>query len=579
MHPRLQATLASVRALRGFDAGRCLAAKVALLRRYFATSRLTTAVVGVSGGVDSAVVLGLLARAMRGEGSPVARVVAVLAPYRDIPQGVSNQAAASERGRAAARAFAVECVELDLSAVHGAAKRSIEAAVGVAGGPWADGQLVSNLRTPALYQVVTLLTQAGSPAVLVGTTNRDEGSYIGYFGKASDGLVDLQAISDLHKHEVYALARLLDVPASVVDAAPTGDIWDGRDDLALIGVPFAAVELVTALRCLPDDERADLQADWDAAARAEFAGWHARVERLHRENAHKYLGSSPAAHLDVHERAVPGGWRVDVEPARTGGPFVNPVDLKIEALDRRAAVVREDLPGRGDSAAVLHGVLSPAERAALLAALAGHAWVPVGIDGRRAGFDPATAPTGSWRLSYHDPRLARALWTRIAPHVPAVRLMDAHTPTDCDDEPVWRAVGINPLLRMIRYRDGGGLVPHHDSTYVHSADERTLMSVVLSLTGGGETRIIKDPQAGLPRRERTYADWPTYARPEDVALAVPLPAGSALLLDHRILHDTAPIVGPDRIVVRTDIVYRRCGVAWDRVAPARMLGMAPDEAP
>lgn len=578
MHPRLQATLTGLRALRGFDAERCLRAKVALLQRYFRRSSLTTAVVGVSGGVDSAVVLGLLARAAVGD-SPIARVVAVLAPYRTIAQGVSNQAIATERGREAVQAFGTECVEVDLSAMHGAAKRSLEAAVGVAGGPWADGQLVSNLRTPALYQVVTLLTQAGSPAVLVGTTTRDEGAYIGYFGKASDGLVDLQPISDLHKHEVYALARLLDVSRSIVDAAPTGDIWDGRDDAALIGVPFAAVELYTLLACLPDDERAASQADWDDAARAVFAGWRARIEQLHRENAHKYLGSSPAAHLDVHERAVPGGWRAEAGPTPEVGAFVNPVELRVDVVDRtgRSPVEREDVPGLADSAAILHGVLTASECAALLGELAAHTWVPVGRDGRRPGFDPSTSPIGSWRLSTFNARLARALWTRIAPRLPAVRLMDADTPTDCDDEPVWRAVGLNPLLRFIRYRDGGGLVPHYDSTYIGGPDERTLMSVVLSVTGGGETRMIKDPQAVLPRARRRYEDWPAFARPEDVALAIPLRAGSALILDHRILHDTAPIVGDDRIVLRTDINYRRCGVPWDRVFPARMLGMAADE--
>jgi hypothetical protein len=152
--------------------------------------------------------------------------------------------------------------------------------------------------------------------------------------------------------------------------------------------------------------------------------------------------------------------------------------------------------------------------------------------------------------------------------------MDDRTPTDHDDHPVWRAHGLNPLMRFIRYRPGGGLVPHYDSSFVRSAGERTLMSVVLGLTDG-ETRIIHDSQVDVPRARKDYADWPAFARPEDVALAIPLRAGSALILDHRILHDSAPISRDvDKLVLRTDVMFVRCGVPAERVFPARMLGMA-----
>ncbi|WP_258957573.1 hypothetical protein [Legionella sainthelensi] len=42
--------------------------------------------------------------------------------------------------------------------------------------------------------------------------NRDEGSYVGFFGKASDAMVDIQLISDLHKSEVKKLALFLNIP-------------------------------------------------------------------------------------------------------------------------------------------------------------------------------------------------------------------------------------------------------------------------------------------------------------------------------------------------------------------------------
>ncbi|MDB4930853.1 MAG: NH(3)-dependent synthetase, partial [Myxococcaceae bacterium] len=71
---------AQLRAARGFDADEALAAKVGRLRAWFAAEGLDAAVVGLSGGVDSALVLGLLRAAMAGPASPLRRVVALLLP-------------------------------------------------------------------------------------------------------------------------------------------------------------------------------------------------------------------------------------------------------------------------------------------------------------------------------------------------------------------------------------------------------------------------------------------------------------------------------------------------------------------
>src|SRR5213075_1289727 len=131
---------------------------------------------------------------------------------------------------------------------------------------------------------------------VVGTTNRDEGAYLGFFGKASDGMVDLQPISDLHKSEVRALARHLGVPDDVVDAVASGDVHDGRNDEQMIGASYDEVEAFLRLRELGLDPAL-------CGARALAA-----IERQHATNRHKYAVGSPAVHLDVMPRGVPGGW-------------------------------------------------------------------------------------------------------------------------------------------------------------------------------------------------------------------------------------------------------------------------------
>ena len=599
LDPELARLLERLRRRRGFVAGQCVQAKVSLLNSYARESGLRACVVGVSGGVDSAVTLALASRAAREPGSPLRRIVAALMPMF-VAEGATNQEVALARGRAVAERFGVEAVTVDLSPGHVAVKRAVDDALAVSGGPWAAGQLVSYLRSPALYYLTSLLAQQGAPAVLLGTTNRDEGGYIGFFGKASDGMVDIQLISDLHKSEVYELARQLGVPGGVIAATPAGDVFDGRTDEQMIGASYDFIELYTLHLALGDAaERARREGELGPAARRQFQELRARLEALHGYNAHKYLGGSPAIHLDAYERAVPGGWTegpaAPVQAAAAaGGAWVGEFAVSRATLERleRArdvAPVREDLRDLGDSGFMVHGLLTPDERRALRDELADQTWVPVGRDGMQRGFDPRRDVTGSYRATSHEPAIAGLLWERLAGRIPMLRTMQGDTPTDWDGSRVWRAVGVNPLLRFIRYERGGLLVPHHDAPYEAPDGGRTLMSVLVYLSDdigaddGGATRLLIDPQRNRPLDERDYSDW-SAPEPSDssrVLVRVLPRGGSALILDHRVLHDAEVLAGErPKLLLRTDLLFRRCGLATRAPGPARsplwdQLGLAP----
>jgi NAD+ synthetase len=578
LHPDLAGALQALRRRRGFDVERCIEAKTALLNAYLTASGLQACVVGVSGGVDSAVTLGLACRAAAQPGSPIRKVVAALLPMF-VSEGATNQDTALSRGREVADRFGARCLTVDLSSGHGAVKGAVDAALGITGGPWASGQLVSYLRTPALYYLASLLTQQGSPSLLLGTTNRDEGAYIGFFGKASDGMVDIQLISDLHKSEVYAVARHLGVPASVIDATPTGDVFDGRTDEEMIGASYDFIELYTLYLTLDSDAaRSRLEERWSEEARRQFQELRARLEALHGYNAHKYLGGSPAIHLDAHERAVPGGWRRDAEPV---APALGPraawvgeftlAPLTLDRLDPRRAIAPrlEPIQDFGDSAFLVHDLLAPDECTALRAALAAQSWVPVGQNGMVRGFDPSRDVTGSHRATSFEPRVADLLWERLAGRIPMLRTMRDDTPTDWQGSRVWRAVGINPLLRFIVYRRGGLLVPHYDAPYEAPDGRRTLMSVLVYLSDAkgeadrGATRLLVDPQRNRPLSERDYTDWPSPepSNSPRVLFRVPPRKGSTLILDHRVLHDARAHEGDSpKILLRTDILFGPCGI-------------------
>lgn len=313
LHPDLERALQSLRATRGFDARLCIEGKAEMLNGYLADHGLQSVVVAVSGGVDSALVLGLAAHAAERPGSPIRRIVAALLPV--LTDGaVTGQAEATARGIEVCRAFGVQPLTLDVTATHQAIKQIADQAMGVTGQDWASGQLAAYARTPVLYYLTSLLSEQNTPGVILGTTNRDEGAYLGYVGKASDGMVDVQLIADLHKSEVYACAEQIGVPDSVLDAVPTGDMYDGRTDEEVFGTSYDFVELylnmlaVGAGSWLGADRVAALHESWSEPARAQYRQLATRLEKLHRHNLHKYLGRSPAVHLNLYPSAVPGGW-------------------------------------------------------------------------------------------------------------------------------------------------------------------------------------------------------------------------------------------------------------------------------
>ena len=572
----LQKALEDVRKERRFDPHLYIEAKATLINAYLTRFGLKSCVVAVSGGIDSAVVLGLVQAARRMPGSPIERVVAVLLPVYE-STGVTGQADATARGREVCQAFGVEPMHIPLKHALSMLTEAVEAGVGIEGGDWAEGQVASYLRTPALYYVTSLLVQEKTPGVLVGTTNRDEGGYIGYIGKASDGMVDVQPISDLHKSEVRQVAAVLGVPTSVQEVAPTGDMFDGKTDEEVFGFPYDFLEFYQAWLSFPVEKQEAMRLAWSDETLAEFDHLSDNVEKMHRYNHHKYLGRSPAVHLDAMEAAVPGGWdnrqapvaRATALTSFSTGPFVNAVTLPetvVETLKAGPCVPPKisAFPTLGDSARRFERLLCRTEVDVLRAGLPDlSTWTPVGVDGYLSNYKAGDA-IGSWRASVYSEELAEIIYKRIQPALPPLRVLHDHDQTDHEGHPVWRPIGVNPLLRFIAYTKGGLLVPHYDGPYVCDDRKRTLMTLVIYLSDaapddGGATRFIRDPQAGVQVDARDLGDWAAPAKPEDVRFELVPAAGTGMIWDHRILHDSSPIATDSvKMILRTDVVFERC---------------------
>jgi NAD+ synthetase len=559
---------------RGFDVEHYISAKIALLRHYFFNMRIDTCIVGVSGGVDSAVVLGLLQGVLKLPNSPLQRVIPVLLPMHCV--GATQQTMATQRGEAVASHFHLTESTIDLSDIHRILSHTVDVQVGIHANAWAAGQLVSYLRTPVLYYYAALLQQEGMKSIVCGTTNRDEGAYLGFFGKASDGMVDLQVISDIHKSEVYQIARKLSVPSCILNASPSGDTYDGKTDEEMLGVSYDFVELYLHWLNLPcPKNKNNILASLSDLAKKEFERGAACIEKRHQTNFHKYFDGTPALHMDVYQRAVIGGWQIrntTTTQQINADQFVGYCTLNLDDVYVHIASAPQPpdmtaLPGFQTSAYQLTHLLPQSAITLLCEQFLKQRWVPANQFGYPLHENPRYASASSYRATIYDPSLADALYQRILlTSFPRLKSVNAYSSAETVSHPYWRLVGVNPTFRFIKYDKEGYLLPHYDAGYDFQDNQRhTLMSMLIYLTDsadeGGLTRFLWDKQRYLPTSERDFRDHPTKSLSTDSLSDLFPQAGSALIFDHRLLHEaTSWEADTSRLVLRTDLIFEKCGV-------------------
>mmetsp|Transcript_8018 Transcript_8018/g.22048 ORF Transcript_8018/g.22048 Transcript_8018/m.22048 type:complete len:314 (-) Transcript_8018:326-1267(-) len=229
------------------------------------------------------------------------------------------------------------------------------------------------------------------------------------------------------------------------------------------------------------------------------------------------------------------------------------------APPEREAVVDGGRCG-GDSC-VVHGLLSPAESAALVRAAEA---VPADEGGFSFWGDPSPSRAAHLfrsadTLEAHEPGLAGALWARMAHLVDKVVHIVPDSPRfERDLEGAWEPVGLNPHLLFARYLPGGHFAPHVDGQTEVDFNTRSLFSVIIYLStceAGGATRLLEGEQGEATTRD---GQGRLVATEEAVAAVVRPRCGSALVFYHGILHDGDAVApGEVKYIVRTDVMYRR----------------------
>lgn len=217
------------------------------------------AVLGLSGGVDSAVSAYLSAEALGKE-----NVFAVLMPYKSSsPQSVKDAQLVAER-------LGIKSETVDISPMVDAYcdERKIKDNV-------RRGNIMARMRMIVLYDI-----SARERALVVGTSNKTE-LMVGYGTLYGDTACAINPLGDLYKTQIWQLAKKLDIPQQIIDKNPTADLWEGQTDEGEMGFTYS--QLDSLLYHLIDERRTDKELS-DLGFESEFVQ---KVKSLVQKNQFK----------------------------------------------------------------------------------------------------------------------------------------------------------------------------------------------------------------------------------------------------------------------------------------------------
>lgn len=193
-----------------------------IIRAEVLKTGLKKAVIGVSGGVDSALSLALTVKALGAE-----NVRAILMPYKS-----SNPDSAGDALKLCEK-FSVQHETVEIT---GMADPYFEKSADISS--TRKGNVMARLRMIVLYDI-----SARDAALVIGTSNKTE-ILLGYSTLWGDMASAVNPLGDLYKYQVFALSRHLGVISEILDKAPSADLWSGQTDEGEMGFSYAMADLV-----------------------------------------------------------------------------------------------------------------------------------------------------------------------------------------------------------------------------------------------------------------------------------------------------------------------------------------------
>lgn len=220
-------------------------------------------VVGISGGIDSALTATLAVKAL-GED----RVLGIHMPESSLTPSVD-----SEDAKALADWLGIEYRTIDISGIISAFMAAVPESESA--DRLTRGNLKARTRMSLLYFHANRLNR-----MVIGTGNKTE-ILLGYYTKYGDGGVDLEPIGGLYKTEVWELSRRLGIPEPLITKKPSAGLWAGQTDEAELGISYVKVDEV--LRMIEGGAEPEVILDKTRISAEQLNSVTRRIER----NEHK----------------------------------------------------------------------------------------------------------------------------------------------------------------------------------------------------------------------------------------------------------------------------------------------------
>ena len=233
---------------------------VKFIKEYYRKNNLGGAVIGVSGGKDSGVVMALLVEALGKE-----NVIGLTLPCHSIKED-------KDLAHVVANYYGIKLYNLDLTSAFDSFTKAVIDGYGCVEEELlvdSNINLKPRLRTASLYYYAAMLSKiTGKPYLVAGTSNKCE-LYVGYFTKGGDNVHDIATIADFTVSEVIKIGEYLNVPHEVLYRTPSDGLSSMSDEEKL-GVKYKEIE-----QYFENRDKVSVEA-------------REKIEKLHNSSRHKF---------------------------------------------------------------------------------------------------------------------------------------------------------------------------------------------------------------------------------------------------------------------------------------------------
>lgn len=193
------------------------------IKDYVNSANADGIVIGISGGIDSAVTAALCVKSIGKD-----KVIGLGLPCSSIPQDI-------EDAKKIVKILGIQFLIIDLTSIYNEFMEHVSPLIK------SNKIAMANLKPRLRMMTVYFVGQSMGRYLVGGTGNRTELA-IGYFTKYGDGGVDFEPIGGLYKCEVREIGKLLGIPENIIKKPPSAGLWKGQTDEGEIGLSYDTID-------------------------------------------------------------------------------------------------------------------------------------------------------------------------------------------------------------------------------------------------------------------------------------------------------------------------------------------------